>query len=58
MGTLQARSKYTVSLAELERSAQVPVEEQVTSQPGTDREPAISEYDQRVTRLLGITHAG
>ncbi len=58
MGTPDARSKYAVSLAELERSAQVPAGEQVTSLPATDREPAISEYDLRVSRLLGITHAG
>jgi hypothetical protein len=58
MGTQGERSKYAISLDELERSTQVPVEEQVTSQPATDREPAISEYELHTARLLGIEHAG
>ncbi|GAB6900599.1 hypothetical protein [Kineosporia succinea] len=58
MATKQQRSEFAVSLAELERTTRVPVEDQVTEQAITDREPAISEYDLRLGRLLGIEHAG
>ncbi|GLY14465.1 hypothetical protein LWF15_27565 [Kineosporia rhizophila] len=58
MPTSGERSKYAVSLAELESSAHVPLEQQVAEQVATHAEPAISEYDNQVARLLSIQHAG
>lgn len=58
MTTSESTSKYAVTLSELERSVQVPVDEQVTTQSGTIHEPAISEWQLKMTRLLGIEHAG
>ncbi|MCD5315682.1 hypothetical protein [Kineosporia babensis] len=58
MTTSGERSKYAVSLAELESSARVPLEECVTSEVATHAEPAINEYDQKLAYLLSIQHAG
>ncbi len=58
MTTSGERSKYAVSLAELEKSAHVPPEQCVSEQVATHAEPAINEYDQRLAYLLSIQHAG
>ncbi len=52
------RSKYAVSLAELEGSARPEPGEWTTEQVATHAEPAITEYDQRLAYLLSIQHAG
>ncbi len=51
-------SPYTVPIADLERSAHVPVEEQVTSQQQPRPEPPVADADLARQRLLGITSAG
>lgn len=58
MATSGERSEYAVSIEELESTTRVKSEDQVTEQVFGSKEPAISEYDLGVARLLGIEHAG
>lgn len=52
------RSRYAIPLAELERSAHVPVEEQVTEQAEPPASAPIAAEDLDRQTLLGITSAG
>jgi hypothetical protein len=58
MGKPQKPSKYSVALADLERSVQVPVADQGTVQPMDPHPLPISEDELQRQRLLGIEHAG
>ena len=51
-------SRYAVPIADLERSARVPAEEQVTSQQQPRPEPPVADEDLARQLLLGITSAG
>ena len=50
--------RYSVSLAELEKTAHVPVDEQVTTQPEPPAPPPMAAEDFDRVRLLGVTGAG
>ena len=50
--------RYDVPLADLERSAHVPVEDQVTEQAEPPAPMPIAEEELDRQRLLGITGAG
>jgi hypothetical protein len=54
----QQTSKYAVTLADLERSARVPADEQVSMQAEAPPEGPISAEELDRQRLLGITGAG
>ena len=54
----QSPSRYAGSLADLEASAQVPLEQQVTAQAEAPAEAPISAEELDRQRLLGITGAG
>jgi hypothetical protein len=50
--------KYDIGLDELEKSAHVPVDEQVTEQPEPPAPGPMSEEELDRQRLLGLTAAG
>jgi hypothetical protein len=54
----EPRSRYAGSLADLEASAHVPLEQQVTELAEAPAEAPISAEDLDRQRLLGITGAG
>ena len=53
-----SRSRYAGSLADLEASSHVPLEQQVTEQAEAPAEAPISAEELDRQRLLGITGAG
>lgn len=53
-----ARSRYAQSLAELERSAHVPLDEQVSEQAEPPPRSPLAPEELDRQRLLGITGAG
>ena len=51
-------NRYDVSLDDLERSAHVPVDEQITEQPEPPAPGPLSDEELDRQRLLGVTAAG